>query len=565
MATDNITKILVRRGTDGQRKYTNTTGVTFDLGEPAFTVDTKRLYIGDGRTSGGIPIGSKNLGAISFLFDGNKITNEAADLFSLSGLEVGDIIYETSTRSLYSLSSFSFTEPVRADFVKYEFVVDVNPMQLEYNPEGQLQIRLGGVGVFELNSAVCEPGGGLAKPYISSGISIATDGIINPMLNKMPANTVKGNPTTLTDNPRDIELGPGQILGRTYTKPLSGINYETLIKEVFATALRPVNGIGITNRAGSQTTQIGLSASHFDIYPHEIHFLKPTRLDNGDLVVLNGDFGVNSGNVFVGGDYQSTGSISLNGGIRCGTLESNIIVNGNSIKTSTLDADTADINLLRAIDVQTTSINNAQHVRTNTLESTVRIEASHIQTRTFESNSISCLGNITNGGNILNSGNIVNSGSIAAPVANISTGNITNVRSVDIENSGNMICTGNITCNGYITCSGVIQSTGNDVVAFSTSDVALKKNMKKIDSPLSKISQISGYNFEWNTKEEKYKHLQGEDIGVLANEIEAVIPHAVVTRPDGVKAVNYTKIIPLLIESIKTLQAEISELKNELR
>jgi hypothetical protein len=63
------------------------------------------------------------------------------------------------------------------------------------------------------------------------------------MLNKMPANTVKGNPTTLTDNPRDIELGPGQILGRTYTKPLSGINYETLIKEVFATALRPVNGI----------------------------------------------------------------------------------------------------------------------------------------------------------------------------------------------------------------------------------------------------------------------------------------------------------------------------------
>jgi hypothetical protein len=89
--------------------------------------------------------------------------------------------------------------------------------------------------------------------------------------------------------------------------------------------------------------------------------------------------------------------------------------------------------------------------------------------------------------------------------------------------------------------------------------------MKKIDSPLSKISQISGYNFEWNTKEEKYKHLQGEDIGVLANEIEAVIPHAVVTRPDGVKAVNYTKIIPLLIESIKTLQAQVSELKNELR
>ena len=100
MATDNITKILVRRGTDGQRKFTNTTGITFDLGEPAFTVDTKRLYIGDGKTSGGISTGMRNLGTIPFLFDNNNLTNEAANLFALSGIEVGDIIYETSSKSL---------------------------------------------------------------------------------------------------------------------------------------------------------------------------------------------------------------------------------------------------------------------------------------------------------------------------------------------------------------------------------------------------------------------------------------------------------------------------------
>lgn len=606
MATDNITKILVRRGTDGQRKYTNTTGITFDLGEPAFTVDTKRLYIGDGKTSGGISTGMRNLGTIPFLFDNNSITNEAANLFALSGIEVGDIIYETSSKSLYTLSSFSFSEPVKSDFAKYEFVIDVNPMQLEYNPEGELQIRLGGVGVFEVNSAMCEPGGGLAKPYISSGISITNDGVINAMLNKVPANTVKGNPSTRVENPTDIELGPGQILGRTFNKPLSGINYETLIKEVFATGLRPVNGVAITNLAGSQLTLLGLSASHFDIYQHEIHLLKPTRIDNGDFVVLNGDFGVNSGNIFIGGDYQSTGSISINGGVRCGTIESNIIVNDNSIKTSTLNAETADINAIHVGDLQATSIDNAQNIHTNTLTSTIKVETAHVQTRTFESNSVSCLGNLTNGGNILNSGNIINSGNlnnagtITAPTANVSTGNITTMRSVDIENSGNMIntgslanggtiaCqsltsragiintggfsntgdmnnTGNIIAGGYISCTGVIQSTGNDIVAYSTSDVTLKKNIKKIESPLNKISQISGYNFEWNSDEDKYNHLQGEDIGVLANEIEAVIPHAVITRPDGVKAVNYIKIIPLLIESIKTLQAEVSELKNELR
>ena len=57
------------------------------------------------------------------------------------------------------------------------------------------------------------------------------------------------------------------------------------------------------------------------------------------------------------------------------------------------------------------------------------------------------------------------------------------------------------------------------------------------------------------------KHLQGYDTGVLAQEIENILPEAVMTRQDGTKAVNYNKIIPLLIESIKELREELNELR----
>ena len=51
-------------------------------------------------------------------------------------------------------------------------------------------------------------------------------------------------------------------------------------------------------------------------------------------------------------------------------------------------------------------------------------------------------------------------------------------------------------------------------------------------------------------------------MGVIAQEVEKVIPEIVQTRDNGYKAVKYEKIVPLLIEAIKELQAEVQELKN---
>jgi hypothetical protein len=114
----------------------------------------------------------------------------------------------------------------------------------------------------------------------------------------------------------------------------------------------------------------------------------------------------------------------------------------------------------------------------------------------------------------------------------------------------------------------------NDVVAFSTSDERLKENIKPLDSALDKVLKINGVSFDWKELTEEEKKTihgnEGHDVGVIAQEIEEVLPEVVTTRDSGYKAVKYEKIVPLLIESIKELksiveeqQKEINELKNK--
>ena len=100
----------------------------------------------------------------------------------------------------------------------------------------------------------------------------------------------------------------------------------------------------------------------------------------------------------------------------------------------------------------------------------------------------------------------------------------------------------------------------NDIVAYSTSDRNWKNNIKNIDFSLEKISQINGVEFDW-IEDEPFHGNKGHDVGVIAQEIELILPEAVQTRESGMKAVQYDKIIPLLIEAIKELQKQIDELK----
>jgi hypothetical protein len=110
--------------------------------------------------------------------------------------------------------------------------------------------------------------------------------------------------------------------------------------------------------------------------------------------------------------------------------------------------------------------------------------------------------------------------------------------------------------------SGEIRATG-DITAFYSSDIRLKENIQPIQNALEKVESISGNTYDWKEGFEEMHSHKGNDVGVIAQEIEEILPQIVTNRDNGYKAVNYEKIIPLLIEAIKELSAKVKELESK--
>lgn len=109
--------------------------------------------------------------------------------------------------------------------------------------------------------------------------------------------------------------------------------------------------------------------------------------------------------------------------------------------------------------------------------------------------------------------------------------------------------------------AGSIVAEG-DITAFgSASERHLKENIEVIPSALDKVSALNGYTFNYIGSDERLS-------GVIVDEIEQVLPevvYSVTNRADDqvTKAVRYGNIVPLLIEAIKELQAQVEELKEK--
>jgi hypothetical protein len=183
--------------------------------------------------------------------------------------------------------------------------------------------------------------------------------------------------------------------------------------------------------------------------------------------------------------------------------------------------------------------------------------------------------NITGTGNITITG-IVTPTSIGA--TNLS-GNLT-LNSNDITGTGNINITGDLDVSNDIQCdslgigtapsgtSGEIRAT-NDVTAFYSSDVALKENITNIPDPIEAIKKLNGVLFDWKKSyiderggEDGY-FVRKKDVGVIAQEVEKVLPEAVAQRSDGIKAVKYDRLTCLLIEAVKQLNEKVEILTRE--
>ena len=111
-----------------------------------------------------------------------------------------------------------------------------------------------------------------------------------------------------------------------------------------------------------------------------------------------------------------------------------------------------------------------------------------------------------------------------------------------------------------------------DVVAYSStvaSDMNLKENITDMKYGLDTVMQLRGVEYDWKRED------MGHDVGVLAQEVESVIPelvkeHEGLNGKGSFKSVDYNKLVPILIESIKELKTEVDSLKvltevNELK
>jgi hypothetical protein len=104
--------------------------------------------------------------------------------------------------------------------------------------------------------------------------------------------------------------------------------------------------------------------------------------------------------------------------------------------------------------------------------------------------------------------------------------------------------------DGNITAAGFIEP----------SDIRWKTNIVAYENALDKLMQIRGVNFEWKSKESgHWKFPDGNQLGVIAQEVEKVIPELVKTNEEGYKLVDYTKLSVVLIEAVKEQQRIIED------
>ena len=106
--------------------------------------------------------------------------------------------------------------------------------------------------------------------------------------------------------------------------------------------------------------------------------------------------------------------------------------------------------------------------------------------------------------------------------------------------------------------SGSAYSTGG----WIGSDERWKKNITPFEESLDKVNQLQGVSYEWKVDEYPDQGFtEGKQIGLIAQDVEKLIPEIVHTNDNGYKSISYEKLTAVLVEAIKAQQAQIEDLK----
>ena len=133
---------------------------------------------------------------------------------------------------------------------------------------------------------------------------------------------------------------------------------------------------------------------------------------------------------------------------------------------------------------------------------------------------------------------------------------VSNATASTTTTTGGFVVTGGVGIGGAL-------NVGGDVVAYASSDERLKDNIELISNPIEKVQSLKGVTWNWNDDASETQK-STPNIGVIAQDVEKVLPQLVHDRDNGFKGVDYAKLTGLLIEAIKDQQKQIDELKSKL-
>lgn len=264
---------------------------------------------------------------------------------------------------------------------------------------------------------------------------------------------------------------------------------------------------------------------------------------------------------------------------------------GATVKNSPLTNTEIDTNF---INLNTNKVEITDAVSTNTSNLVVRRDA----TGGFAAGALSLNATLTGtaitlSGDIAVNGGDVTTTATSATVFNTTATSVNAFRAASTLNIGASTGTltlynptisatsSNITVKslgvGSATASGTageIRAQGN--ITSNYSDERLKENIQVISSALEKVDSLKGVTYTPNSIAESYGYIKQQEVGVIAQDVQKVLPEAVKSAPfdtilyegneisrsgENYLTVQYDKLVPLLIEAIKELNKEIKELK----
>lgn len=175
-------------------------------------------------------------------------------------------------------------------------------------------------------------------------------------------------------------------------------------------------------------------------------------------------------------------------------------------------------------------------------------------------------------------GSITSANSIAISIASSSVSGLATSATTDTTNASNIssgtlgaarlpytmnqnVGTANSPTFAGLTINGAITATG-DITAYYSDD-RLKNRKNNIENALQKLLSLNGFEYEANEIAQALGYAVKPEVGVSAQEVQNVLPEVVVPAPVDPQylTVHYERLIPLLIEAIKELNAKVEELE----